>query len=402
MTVSELVSAVKQYNLTLTVLEKAATTHPSPQQVLNVLIARDEVRAVLTAKTQNDEESLMVIILLDQRLKKQAGLITKIVHLAEWRASLHPSPEAWWWFLQPPIQRWDHLDGLWSALSVTSLTATLSLVVDISTRFLSGGPDTLAAFAVISQSCLTLLAAGGVLTTAGRQAIESLLKKLKIPKHFWHETSFGFAGLLLLCTIAFRLSLPEIAKEYNKKGLEDYRAGRLTSALFNFNRAIKLNPDDFDAHYYLGSLYDTELFDYDRASAEYQLAVQAGNDKAYNNLARIYILQDKKYDAAVTLLLDGLNKVRDKDVRYSLHKNLGWVRLKQKRYAEAKAELQEAIELGRDKAPAYCLLAQVLEGQNKKKNALSEWEKCLNLASSDLPDEDNWMGIAQERLKGEK
>jgi Flp pilus assembly protein TadD len=401
MTVSELLSAVKQYNLTLTVLE-AATKHSSPQQVLDVLMARDEVRAALTAKTQNDKESLMAIILLDERLKKQAGLMTKIVNLADWRASLHPPAEAWWWFLEAPTKRWDYLDWLWSALSVTSLTVTLSLGVDISTRFLSGGPDTLAAFAIISQSCLTLLAAGGVLTTAGRQAIESFLKALHIPKHFWHEASFGFAGLLLLSTIAFRLSLPEIAKGYNIKGLEDYYAGRLTSALFNFNRAIKLNPDNVDAHYYLGFLYDTELFDFDRASAEYQIAVQAGNEKAYNNLARIYILQDKKYDAAVTLLLDGLNKVRDKDVKYSLHKNLGWVRLKQKRYAEAKAELRDAIELASDKAPAYCLLAQVLEGQGDKKSALSEWEKCLNQASPSNPDEDNWRGMAQERLKGDK
>ncbi|NEQ19292.1 MAG: hypothetical protein F6K28_05555 [Microcoleus sp. SIO2G3] len=62
MTVSELVSAVKQYNLTLTVLEATATTHPSPQQVLNVLMARDEVRAALSAKTQNDKVGSMSII----------------------------------------------------------------------------------------------------------------------------------------------------------------------------------------------------------------------------------------------------------------------------------------------------------------------------------------------------
>lgn len=401
MTVSELISAVKQYNLTLTVLETAATKHPLPQQVLDVLMARDEVRAALTAKTQNDQESLMAIILLDERLKKQAGLITKIVNLPDWRASLHPPAEAWWWFLEAPTKRWDKFDWVWRALSITSLTASLSLVVDISSRFLSGGPDTWAAFAVMFQSSLTLLAAGGALTKTGQEAIESLLKTLNIPKHFWQEASFSFAGLLLLSLISFRLSLPEIAKVFNNWGIEDYDAGRLSSALFNYNRAIKLNPDYVNAHYNLGLLYDRKLLDFDRASAEYQIAVQGGSEIAYNNLARLYIFQDKKYDAAVALLLEGLNKAKNQNVRYSLHKNLGWARLKQKRYEDAEAQLQEAIELASEQAPAHCLLAQVLEGQGDKKNALNEWEKCLQRASHREPDEDAWIGMAQQRLKGD-
>lgn len=400
MTNSELVSGVKKYYLTLTTLEAVAAINPSLQQVLDVLMARDEVQAALTAKTQIDQESMMSVIELDERLKKQAQLITKLLELSNWRAILHPPAEAWWWFLESPPHKWDKMDWMWSAGNITFLTASLSLVVDISSRFLTGVPDTLGAFTITTQSVLTLLAAGGALTKAGQEAIERILTSLNIPKHFQNEVKFGFALLFFIVLFTFRCSFPKIAVFYNNEGYENYRVNRLASAQLNYTRAIRLNPDDVEAHYRLGQVYE-KLQDFDRARTEYQIAVQGDFDKAYNNLARLYIL-DKKYAAAIALLKEARNRAKDnpdKDLQYLLLKNLGWALLEEKRFTDAEDYLQQAIELASDKAPAYCLIAQVGERQNDKKKASVEWENCLGRASGNNQDEDKWISLAQKCLK---
>ncbi|WP_190592840.1 tetratricopeptide repeat protein [Nostoc sp. FACHB-87] len=396
-------SAVENYAAKLTVLELAATTHPSKQQILDLLKARDQVYQVLTnKKTQISQKILIEIVDLDERLKKQAGLITQIVQLSDWRASLHCQSEAWWWFLEPPTNQWDKYDWLWNALSITAITASISLVVDISSRLLIGIPDTFGAFTITTQSVLTLLAAGGALTKAGQEAIEKILISLKIPNHFQNEVKCSFALMLLLCLTGFRFLLPQIAVYYKQEGHKEHDAGRLANAQLNYIKAIKLNPDDWEVHYNLGQVYQ-QLQDLDRARAEYQIALQGDFERAYNNLARLYIL-DKKYAAAVELLQQAQiraesNKNKDKYLQYFLLKNLSWARLEQKRYEEARVYLEEAIDLMNDNAAAYCLMAQVLERQNNKKAAIIEWEKCLAYATSQNPDEDVWIGLANQCLK---
>jgi Flp pilus assembly protein TadD len=126
--------------------------------------------------------------------------------------------------------------------------------------------------------------------------------------------------------------------------------------------------------------------------------MQGGLDAAYNNLARLYILQGDPSEA-VSLLLSGLEKAQDTSVRYTMLKNLGWARLEQKRYDEAIATLREAINLAPEAAAGHCLLAQALEGQGDAGGTASEWETCLRLASSrKSAEEDRWIGQARQFL----
>jgi tetratricopeptide (TPR) repeat protein len=294
------------------------------------------------------------------------------------------------------LNRWDRFDWLWTALTILCLTISLGLVADISSRFLSGGPDTWAAMTLVGQSVLTLLAAGGALTLAGQEAVKRILISLKIPTYFWHEANFVLAVLLLGGLIILRFSLPGIAVRYNNQGLQNYQNGLLTSAQFDYQRAIKLNPDYLQAHYNLGVLYE-DLQQIDNARTEYLAAVKGGLDAAHNNLARLNILSED-YDAAVPLLKKGLALTKNDEVKYDLHKNLGWARLEQGRYEEAIIELQAAVVLSSDKAPAHCLLAQVLEKKGDQAGAPKEWESCLKLADPLRPDEDTWIGMARQRL----
>jgi tetratricopeptide (TPR) repeat protein len=202
--------------------------------------------------------------------------------------------------------------------------------------------------------------------------------------------------------IGFRVSLPLISDYFNERGLDNYIEGDWSSAQSDYERALSLDPDNAEAHYNFGRLYE-DLQELDKARTQYRLAAQGGLDAAYNELARLYI-QDKKYSQAASLLLKGLEIAQEGDAQtqYALLKNLGWARLEQGRYADAETYLRDAIEfdktLRRTPAAAHCLLAQVIEKKEDPDSALREWEICLGYADVRNPDEDAWFGMARERL----
>ncbi|NEO45621.1 MAG: tetratricopeptide repeat protein [Moorea sp. SIO4A3] len=400
MSILELYSTLKHYEAALTALEKT-DNKPSAEAILRVLIARNIVHEKFADIAHISKDKLIKLVELDSRLKKQAGLITQTVQLADLRTSFHPPKDYWWWFLEAPTHRLDYLDWLWNAVTVTSLTASVSLVVDISSRFLTTSLGFIGSFAVISQSALTLFTAGGILTKAGRTGVEEIISRLGIPKYLWQEVKLVLSGVLLLSLIGFRASLPLISGYVNERGLDNYLEGDWSSAQSNYERALSLNPDNAEAHYNLGSLYE-DLQELDKARTQYRLAAQGGLDAAYNELGRLYI-QDKKYSQAVSLLLKGLDTVTEADTetKYALLKNLGWARLKKGRYADAETYLREAIEVEKnfEKTPAaaHCLLAQVME-KKAPDNALKQWEMCLGYADPLNPDEDTWVGMARERV----
>lgn len=186
---------------------------------------------------------------------------------------------------------------------------------------------------------------------------------------------------------------PEI---YNDRGVENYLNYQLPEAVSDLSKSLQLDPNFAETHYNLGLIYE-DLQDFDRAGSEYRLAMLGGLAAAYNNLARLHILNED-YAAAVDLLFKGLKLAEYEAENYALRKNLGWARLGQGRYAEAKAELMIAIDLDGKKASAYGLLAQALEELGEKTEALLAWENCLKYASSYQRDEDTLIDLARQRL----
>lgn len=78
---------------------------------------------------------------------------------------------------------------------------------------------------------------------------------------------------------------------------------------------------------------------------------------------------------------------------------LGWIPLRQGRFEQAQWQLEQAIALNPDQAPAHCLQAQVLEGLQDRSGARRAWEQCLRYADQKKPDEDVWIGLALKSLK---
>ncbi|BAZ33740.1 tetratricopeptide TPR_2 (plasmid) [Cylindrospermum sp. NIES-4074] len=393
----------------------AIKNQSSPAQVLRVLIARDRVNSILEilANSVNfplpSGESLEKINQLDERLRKQVNVIAPLIESANLRASFHPDEKAWWWFLEVSKTQWsDRFDWLWSGVSVTCLTVSLGLIGDISPRFLTGVPDAFGAVAVSTQSILTLLVAGGALTKIGQESLRQLLKTINIPEKYWHELGAFASFLVVLGLFSFRQYLPQIATNfYTNPGIESRKKGDWSSADEQFNRAIKLNADDAQAHFQLGNLYE-DMQMVDKARPEYQLAIQGGIIGATNNLARLNIFK-KDYSGAVSLLLKALDTDKkqplDSKIKHTVLKNLGWARLMQKNYPDAEAKLLEAIDLQStlklekyDIADVYCLLAQVKEAQGDKKGALLKWKTCNQYANITIPEQDEWATMAQKRL----
>lgn len=285
----------------------------------------------------------------------------------------------------------------------------LALIADISSRFLTGTPDTISTFAIVFQSILAALATGGALTKIGQELVDGIFDSLKIPQRFWHESKLICAMILSISLVTFRASLPSIALFYNKRGFESFSIGRIDDAKQDFIQAIRLNPNFMEANYNLGQIYE-RLQDSDNALTKYKIAAELGSVRAYSVIGRIYNLK-KDYPLAVYFLLKGKGLLegtskgssidKDVDTKYAILRNLGWARLEQERYSEAQAYLKDAIKLLPERVSGHCLMAQVLEKQKQQVNAKPFWKDCLKY-SSKLPIDgysielDAWVGLANQ------
>ncbi|GAB4370078.1 MAG: hypothetical protein Kow00121_10500 [Elainellaceae cyanobacterium] len=438
-------AALDRYDKALTQLEPSelADSPPVSEQILEALLARDAVQVALDEAKTVFSEALLRLNHLDDRLKPQLEAHFKLWQqprlskqdirhrrelyqtIANWRDLKHPPNTAWWWHFDPPaLTPWlerrctwsDRFDWLWTFLTLFFLTIAVTFILNTLNRVLAGGIDAQGLFAVVLQTALTLAGGVAALTQQGRHTLETFLTRWRIPRHHWQELSAGVTLLLMLIVIGIHNQyLPRLAADLHQDGIAHYQAGRLDSALANYQQAIALRPDYAEAHYNLGILYE-DLQKPDQAIAQYELVVQSEPPadpasqqrliflRAHNNLGRLYLLKEEPQAAWVPLergksLVDADVVQISPDFRYesyNLLKNLGWARLQQKSYVDAANYLQQAIELDSDRAPAYCLQAQVLAAQEQ--DAQAAWERCLQYASLSNPDEAHWIGMAYEYL----
>ncbi len=396
MDASGLTTAFKRYTDELIALEKAGQ-NPEEAQVLRVLLARDAVQSNLDPAHQDMPNTAFQLVGLDSRLKKLSNVIAKSVDLKEWNNSLKPPAQSWWWAFEASGGFLGKFNWLWVTLTAIAMTFAISFAVDISSRFVQGTPDTVGTFALVTQGLILAISTGGVVTKFGRDTVDKALGSLSIPSYLWNITKTGMAVLLFLLVGAFHLSMPRIAVIYNNIALDMQQKGQLVNALAYYKKAVALNPNYPEAFYNQG-LINEDLQDYKTAITQYRLAVAGGLDAAYNNLARLDII-NQSYSDAASLLIRGLDVVKDDRVKYDMLKNLAWARVNQSRFSEAETNARSAIQLDGNRSPGYCLLAQALEGEGDKQAALAPWNDCLKYASSRNPDEDMWIGMARQRFE---
>jgi tetratricopeptide (TPR) repeat protein len=412
---STLDQAIQRYEQAITRLTQSPHEGATSAHVLEILTARDFLQTQLENTPDKSGTQLETIIKLDAELRGQASAIAQVRNTAgennHWLESFKPNENAWWWFLEAPKPQ--SKEWLWNGASIVFLTAALTLVGDIAPRFITGSPDLLSSFFVTAQGVFGLASAGSIL-----KAFEGTAKGISnqfvghVKLQPWQKLSVGFSAALMLTTIALRVSLPALSSSYTQWGLSSYKKGDWSSAEADYQRALKLNPDNEEAHYWLGYLYE-DLQNTDAAKSQYQLAMQGQYIPAINNLARLYILNNKS-SAAVPLLLKALDSERQKklklepEVKQAILKNLGRARLQQKDYAGAESYLLDAIDLEKpiqlakkpdiSVAAPHCLLAQVKDAKKQEKDALTQWNLCIQYANAFNLDEDGWSIMAQRRL----
>lgn len=398
------VEAVDSYRTALENLSHQEAPY-SEASVISVLMARNSVANALANHEPLTADLLSCLTALDRELRTKASAIDAGVGratLASWREALQPPACAWWWALDELAAAADAKPNAFQLiLGGTFIAISLSLTVEMSHRFLGGGPDFLSILSTFAQATLALLA-GSSFTQFGRERLERVFSRLGIERKFQARWSMWLALAVLVGVLAFRLSLPAIARFYDQRGVHLLENKQGTTAIESFQRALSLNPDFAPAHYNLGNAYE-ELMEYDKAISEYQRAIETKDIyyPAYNNLARLMIGRGD-YGRALMLLDRGIALNPPEEVKYSLYKNRGWANFGLKCFGEAEDDLQTALKRNHEGAAAHCILAQVLNARNKEREAVEEWKWCLAYAPGEQGVEASWQSLARERLRSDR
>ena len=164
------------------------------------------------------------------------------------------------------------------------------------------------------------------------------------------------------------------------RGTAAVKAGDWTSARAAFEAAIKKNPKQADAHYYLGLVMDKTG---DRAAAEksYKTATELQPDlqEASENLTAIYI-ETQKFDEAIAIAKKALTR-NSKNAEMQL--NLA-VALSGKGDADgATKAFEDALKLAPNDARFYLAYADHLMAAKKPQEAIAKLKQAQRVAGDD-------------------
>ncbi|MGK7928792.1 MAG: hypothetical protein AB4290_26735 [Spirulina sp.] len=409
----------------------------SEEESLEILLTRDAIEKVLSTQTKSPAAAILKLEKLDRKLKEKAEKLMQFIELARYRENFTKSPDSWWWYLDiysrekaQQSHPWNRFDWLFRGVRVVVWTVNLAFLGSLAALFLSSGSGFWGAAAIAFPSILSLLQARGELTEPGKKRFDNLLEKLKIPQHFHEEAKFVSSLSITIFMLVIWLKLPDISNDRKREAQQDRNNQKLAIAEEKYLQAIQLDSDNLDAHYQLATLYE-ELQDVTSAKKQYLIAAKGGYVDAYNNLAYWYIREDRNGEA-IELLNQGLKILNQKEVnreqltdteklnlqtqKYSLYKNLGWARFKQKRDEEAIPYLTIAMGIAKDQryqqhiknpGAAFCIYGQVLQNKDRQSSQAQQyWQQCHQLIESRLaagetinPEEDRWFYEAKQQLK---
>ncbi|MEM8719519.1 MAG: tetratricopeptide repeat protein [Cyanobacteria bacterium P01_G01_bin.39] len=403
--------ALSRYKASLKYLKKRSISEAS---AIEILSSREALELSLSNHNSIEPEIQQSITELDCNLIKQAYRLNAVVNLRDWRIKSANQTADWIWNLETkgakhPLNQYQ---WLFKGFRLIAWVVILAIFKDIYPRFINGGLSVLASWEIVVPSLFTLFTAGSELTESSKTGWSSLIGKWKFNQNYQEISILAIVLMLLIFAIAFRAYLPTLSQSRNQQGFENYNSGKVVAAEESFLKALAFNPDNYDAHYNLGNLYEY-LQKFDDAEKQYLIAMKGDFPQAYNNLARLRI-GNQEYAQAVALLQKGINKTRTEENfhledKYSLFKNLGWARFEQKQFKEAEQSLKTAINIAKhpeassyieNPGSAHCLMAQALEKQEK--SAITEWEQCLQKAKSTIPEEDSWLHLARTKLQEAK
>ncbi|MDJ0515548.1 MAG: hypothetical protein QNJ74_04550 [Trichodesmium sp. MO_231.B1] len=209
---TNLTDTIKLYETKLSELK--SKTKPSFEQVVSVLLTRDEIQYFIeeddAEHTQNLEE-IKKNSENDNLLKAQIKQLRTDWNSEDKKEYLNRKdkleteidiytrfPNSWWWQnFRLDISWWDRLDWLTNlGIIATSILATTIFSQTVKTVLAISGLNFWGTVVTLSQAAFGVVFAGGTLTDKGKEKVEKSLDKIKIPRHLHSEVIF-FAAIIL-------------------------------------------------------------------------------------------------------------------------------------------------------------------------------------------------------------
>jgi Flp pilus assembly protein TadD len=172
-----------------------------------------------------------------------------------------------------------------------------------------------------------------------------------------------------------------------RAGNEFFKAGDADNAIPAYRKALKLNPNNVDAHLKLGFLLYNVKDMFDEGMTYYYKALQLdpNNPRIHHDLG-MAMLHQKKFDQAISHLTAALRGMPDGiSLQYNavnMHHALGWALFHKGKYGEASSHLSEAACLDPNN-PRICYdLALMQAAEGKIDQALKHYSKAISLKAS--------------------
>jgi tetratricopeptide (TPR) repeat protein len=212
----------------------------------------------------------------------------------------------------------------------------------------------------------------------------------------------------------------KLAEASAKQGLkEDPMHGPLHSSLGNiyadeskddealkeYQKALEINPKDPITRFNKGALHFKRREIKEAENEYYQtLKIDPKDAEAAQNLAAIYILQDRLDEAEQLNRWVIAQKPKDEDTLENAYFNLGLICDRQNKLEQGLNMYKLALQVAPWDAAAYVNTAVILERMNRKKEALTYWEKYQRLfpASRRAAEISSRIEILKKMVKSEK
>ncbi|MBP0020658.1 MAG: tetratricopeptide repeat protein [Cyanobacteria bacterium SBLK] len=280
-------------------------TNPSEEELLEALLARDEVEEAISGTFQNQpvpEKLARQLIDLDRQLKRHRLSLNANNQLSQWKRSLKRE-NFWWWNLKPELLGSEEdppspRDWVLTGLAIGALGIAASFILSTAQTFskkVEGvQTDTAQNLATVLQVVGLGTAGAGALTKKGQETVEKMVTVLRLPAELHAPAALGIAGGLMVVTGIVNASLPGWGNDYIKQGQKFAKRGELIKARDSYLQASKFVRSakaQAALTVGLGEIYE-RLGRYDKAIEEYEKARLLNNPTAMNALSRLLLLQE--------------------------------------------------------------------------------------------------------------
>ncbi len=175
---------------------------------------------------------------------------------------------------------------------------------------------------------------------------------------------------------------PVGALDHFTLGLERLRRGEWDDAAGSFDEALRLQPEHFWAQYLLANC-QAQLRRWGEAKAGLNACLARRPELPWLHLLRGYVLAHTgEFAAAEEDLTRAAGLELNESSRYVLNVNRGLLRMRQKRFTEAAAEFERAVQVQPRYYQAHLNLAQARAAQERTDEAVRHLDEAIRLRPS--------------------